>query len=199
VSHDARFPVFAAWALEFSPVNVSVVFIQPRGQDFLCIGSHSWFFESLPDCVAKVQSGYPWRVGRHVLPPENDPHIWRALFADLCVYNVAHAPELADGKRMLIAQAFLSRLTIDTVPHPWDEENNQILVDSLGGYRMREVASTQDQFTTSVQASHEQYLARALEHFAAFEWKEPTRGARAWGPAPDYSMHDRAVIAGARA
>lgn len=197
MSYDARFPVFAAWGLEFSPVNVSVVFIQPRKQDFLCIGSHSWFFESLPDCIAKVQSGYPWRVGKHVLPPESDPRIWQALFEDLCIYNTEHAPELADGRRMLVTQAFLSRLTIDTVPHPWDEENNQILVDSLGGYRMREVASAQDQFTTTVQASHEQYLARALENFAAFEWKSPVRGARAWGPAPDYSMHDRAVIAGA--
>ncbi len=198
MNYDARFPVFAAWALEFSPVNVSVVFIQPRADDFLCIGSRSDFFESLPDCVAKVQSSYPWRIGLHILPPEPAPCIWESLFADLCIYNVAHAPELPDGKRMLIAQAFLSRLTIDTAPHPWDEESNQVLVESLGGYRMREVASAQDQFTTSVQASHEQYLARALEHFAAHEWKSPARGARAWGPPPDYSMHDRAVIAGAR-
>lgn len=198
MSYDARFPVFAAWALEFSPVNVSVVLVQPRGEDFLCIASQSWFFESLPNCVAKVQSSYPWRISRHILPPENDPRIWQALFEDLCIYNCAHAPELADGKRMLIAQAFLSRLTIDTVPHPWDEQNNQLLVESLGGYRMREVASAQDQFTTSVQASHEQYLARALEHYAAHEWKEPARGARKWSSAPDYSMHDRAVIAGAR-
>jgi hypothetical protein len=198
LSYDARFPVFAAWALEFAPVNVSVVLIQPRGEDFLCIGSQSWFFESLPNCVAKVQSGYPWRVGVHILPPENDPRVWEALFTDLCIYNSVHAPELADGRRMLITQAFLSRLTIDTAPHPWDPENNQILVDSLGGYRMKEVASAQDQFSMSVQASHEQYLARALEHYAAHEWKAPARAARAWGPGPDYTMHDRAVIAGGR-
>lgn len=198
MTYDARFAVFAAWALEFAPVNVSVVFIQPRGDDFLCIGSGSWFFESLADCVAKVQSAYPWRVSTHVLPFEKPQGVWRAMFEDLLIYNAVHAPELSDGRRMMLTQAFLSRLTIDLAPHPWDEENNQVLIDSLGGYRMREVASAQDQFTTTVQASHEQYLARALENFAAHEWRSPARGARAWGPAPDYSMHDRAVIAGAR-
>jgi hypothetical protein len=198
VNRDARFPVFAAWALEFAPVNVSVVLIQPTREGFLCVGSQSWFFQSLPDCLAKVQSGYPWRVGLHILPPENDPRIWQALFEDLCVYNVAHAPELADGRRMMLTQAFLSRLSIDTTPRPWDAENNQLLVDSLNGYRMREVTSAPDQFTTNVQASHEQYLARALEHFAAHEWKQPAREARAFGPPLDYSRHDLSVIAGAR-
>ena len=197
-AYDARFPVFAAWALEFAPVNVSVVLIQSCREDFLCVGSRSWFFKPLPDCIATVQSGYPWRVGRHILPPERTPGVWQAMFADLCVYNCAHAPELPDGKRMLIAQAFLSRLTIDTSARPWDAESNQLLVDSLNGYRMREVASVADQFTNSVQNTHEQYLARALEHFAALEWRTPIRGERAWGPAIDYTMHDRAVIAGGR-
>lgn len=197
--YDARFPVSAAWSLEFAPVNVSVVLIQPRGDDFLCLGSRSWFFESLPDCVATVQSGYPWRVGRHVLPPEQPPRIWEALFADLCVYNVVHAPELEHGRRMLLTQAFLSRLTIDTTPRAWDAENNQLLVDSLNDYRMREVTNAQDQFSTSVQASHGQYLARALEHFAAYENFAPARGARAHSKPLDYSAHDRAVICGARA
>lgn len=196
MNHDGRYAVFAAWALEFSPVNVSVVLIQPRRDDFVCVGSHSWFFDSLPECVAAVSSGYPWRVQKHILPPEPAPQIWAALFADLCVYNVDHAPELADGRRMMLAQAFLSRLSIDTTPREWDRENNQLLVDSLNGYRMREVTGQPDQFTTNVAASHEQYLARAVENFAAYEWKNPARGARAWGPPLDYTMHDRAVIAG---
>ena len=196
--YDASFPVFAAWALEFAPVNVSVVLVQPRGADFLCIGSRSWFFESLPDCVAKVQSGYPWRVSKHVLPPEEPPRIWEALFADLCVYNVEHAPNLQTGQRILLTQAFLSRLTIDTQPRPWDETNNAELLDSLSGYRVKELASEHDVYTTNVLGSHEQYLARALEHFAAREWKKPARGAAGWGRPPDYSKHDRSVIVGAR-
>jgi hypothetical protein len=197
-SYDARFPVFAAWALEFAPVNVSVVLVQPHREDFLCVGSRSWFFQSLPDCVAEVQSRYPWRVGKHVLPFEKPPGVWDALYNDLCVYNLVHAPQMEDGRRMLITQAFLSRLTIDTSPRPWDAESNQLLVDSLNGYRMREVQSVQDQFTQTVAATFEQYLARALENFAAYEWREPARGARAWGPAPNYAAHDKAVIAGGR-
>ena len=197
-SYDARFPVFCAWALEFAPVNVSCVLVQPRGDDFLCVGSRSWFFESLPDCVAVVESKYPFKIGRHILPPENAPSVWSALFADLCVFNVAHAPDLADGRRMLITQAFLSRLAIDTAPHPWDLENNQLLVDSLNGYRVKEQANAQDVFSTTVQASHEQYLARALEHFAAHENASPARGARKHSAPIDYSMQDRAVICGGR-
>lgn len=194
MNHDGRFPVFASWALEFSPVNVSVVLIQPRRDDFLCVASRSWFFDSLPDAVAIVHSGMPWKVQKHILPHEPVPKIWQALFADLCVYNVDHAPELEDGRRMMLAQAFLSRLSIDTTPREWDKENNQLLVDSLNGYRMREVSGQPDQFTTNVQASHEQYLARAVENFAAYEWKNPARGARAWGAPLDYTKHDSAVI-----
>lgn len=195
MNYDGRFPVFAAWALEFSPVNISVVLIQPRGEDFLCVGSRSWFFRNLPDCVATVEAKYPWRIARHILPPEPLPRVWHRAFEDLCIYNVSHAPELSDGRRMLIAQGFLTRLSIDTAPRPWDAESNQLLVDSLNGYRMRESATDEDLFTQNVQASHEQYLARALEHYAAHEWKAPARAPRAWRPI-DYSMHDRAVIAG---
>jgi len=195
-SYDARFPVSAAWALEFAPVNVSVVFVQPRGSDFLCIGSKSWFFDSPPECIAQSKTAYPWRVSTHILPPEDPPRIWQELFEDLCIYNVEHAPKLDDGRRMLLTQRFLSRLEVDTTARPWDAENNELLVDSLNGYRVKELASHHDVFTTNVMGTHEQYLTRALEHFVAHDWAKPERG-RPWGPAPDYSQHDKAVIGGA--
>lgn len=198
-SFDARYPVYASWALEFAPVNVSVVFMQPRDADFLCIASQSWFFETLALCIARVRSDFPWVVSTHVLPPEEGPalkRIWQRVFEDLRVYNVAHAPDMEDGKRMLLAQQFLSRLSIDTTPRPWDETNNAVLLDSLNGYRVKELASHADSFTTNVLGTHEQYLTRALEHFAAWEWKNPTSSKTTWGPAPNYAQHDRAVIAG---
>ncbi len=198
-SYDARFPVFAAWALEFAPVNVSVVFLQPRDADFLCIASESWFFETVGSCVAKSRSDYPWRVSTHVLPTESGPRskrVWQTVFEDLRVFNVEHAPEMDDGKRMVLAQHFLSRLSLDTTPRPWDENNNAVLLDSLNGYRVKELASHADSFTTNILGTHEQYLTRALENFAAWEWKNPTRGKATWGPPLDYSKHDRSVICG---
>jgi hypothetical protein len=198
-SYDAKFPVYAAWALEFAPVNVSVVFLQPRDSDFLCIGSQSWYFDALPLCVARARSEFPWVVSTHVLPHEGGPRskrVWQTLFEDLRVFNIDHAPELEDGKRMVITQGFLSRVSVDTTPRPWDENNNAVLLDSLNGYRVKELASHADSFTTNVLGTHELYLTRALENFAAWEWKNPSRGSKAWGRAPDYTQHDRAVIAG---
>lgn len=198
-SYDARFPVYAAWALEFAPVNVSVVFLQPRDSDFLCVGSQSWYFDAVALCVAKSRAEFPWVVATHVLPPESGPRskrVWQTMFEDLRIFNVEHAPEIEDGARMVITQGFLSRVSIDTTPRPWDESNNAVLLDSLNGYRMRELAAQADTFTTYPLGTHEMHLTRALEHFAVWEWKNPTRGRTTWGKAPNYTQHDRAVIAG---
>lgn len=198
-SYDAKFPVYAAWALEFAPVNVSVVFLQPRDADFLCIGSASWYFDTLALCVARARADFPWIVATHVLPYEGGPRskrVWQTMFEDLRVFNVEHAPELSYGERMVIAQGFLSRLSVDTTARPWDDNNNAALLDSLNGYRVKELASHADTFTNSVLGTHEMYLTRALENFAAWEWKNPIRSSTVWGRAPDYTQHDRAVIAG---
>jgi hypothetical protein len=198
-SYDARFPVYAAWALEFAPVNVSVVFMQPRDADYLCIASQSWFFDSLALCVARTRADYPWVIATHILPAESGPRskrVWQTIFEDLRVYNVAHAPELASAERMVVAQQFLSRLSIDTSPRPWDENNNSVLLDSLNGYRVKELASHADTFTTNALGTHEQYAVRALEHFAAWEWKHPASARTMWGPPPNYAQHDKAAIAG---
>ncbi len=192
-SYDARFPVSAAWALEFSPVNVSVVFMQCDGNEHFCIASRSWMFEPIADCVAELRTLFPWKVTEHILPPEPEPRVWELVFTDLRLLNTEHAPELPDAKRMILAQRFLSRLHVDTLPRPWEPDgNNGLLVDSLNGYRVKELASHSDVFTMNVLGTHEQYLTRALEHYAAWEW----RGApsASWGKPQDYSQSDRAVI-----
>lgn len=197
VAHDSRFSVSAAWALEFAPVNVSVVFMQSNGFEHYCIGSRSWMFEELADCVAEVRSEFPWRVAVHVIPPEPDttrPAVWGPIFEELGLYP-ERAPVIDDVKRMLLAQRLLSRLYIDTAPRPFvknGEANNQLLIDSLNGYRMKELSGFAGVYTMNPLATHERYLTRALEHYAAWDW----RGApeRAWGPRPDYTQSDRAVI-----
>lgn len=195
--YDARLPVSASWALEFAPVNVSVVFIQTDGNEAFCIGSRTWFFDELSDCVAEIRERFPWRVSEHVLPPESAPRIWELAFNDLRLFNVEHAPAYDDNRRMFLTQRFLRRLHIDTAPRPWEnnEGNNADLIDSLNGYRVKELASHSEVFTMNVLGTHEQFLTRALEHFAAWEY---LTAAAPWGPPPDYSKHDKAVIAGRR-
>lgn len=195
--YDAAFPVMATWALEFAPVNVSVVFLQADGNEYFAIASRSWFFEELARCLAEIREVFPWRVAEHVLPPEAEPFVWRRMFEDQKLHNTQHAPKLADNQRMLVTARFLRRLHIDTVPRAWDEDgNNALLVDSLNGFRVKELAAFADVFTVNPLGTHEQYLSRALEHFAALELERPLEE---WGPAPNYANHDRAVIAaGAR-
>lgn len=191
--YDAALPVTAAWALEFTPVNVSVVFMQRAGNEYVCIGSRSWMFEAIGDCVAEIRTGFPWRVAEHVLPPEREPRVWQEIFGDMRVFNVEYAPELDDRARMVITQRMLPSLYIDTAPRPWEEgrQNNEMLIESLNGYRMKELASHSDVFTLNVLSTHEQYLTRALEHYAAWARLEP---ARPWGPRPDYTEADRGII-----
>src|SRR5690606_29036770 len=117
---------------------------------------------------------------------------WELAFADQGILQCAHAPALPDGKRMTLTQRLLPRLEIDTVPRAWAPGgNNAILVDSLNGYRVKELASHSDVFTLNILATHEQYLARAVEHYAAHGWRAGRSG---WGRPVDYSSYDRAVI-----
>lgn len=193
VAYDAAFSVSASWALEFAPVNVSVVFMQSDGNEHFCIASRSWFFEELARCLAAIREEFPWRVSAHILPPEKEPRVWEGVFHDQRLLNTEHAPELADAKRMLLTQRFLPRLHIDTKPRPWDEDgNNTLLVDSLNGYRVKELASHTDVFTMNILGTHEQYLARALEHYAAWDWQSSRSST--WNKPQDYSRWDRAVI-----
>lgn len=192
VGYDSAFPVSASWALEFAPVNVSVVMFQCDGNEHFAIGSRSWFFEELAGCIAQLREEFPWRVAEHILPPEKDPRVWELCFTDQRLFNTVHAPELPDNKRMLLTQRFLRRLHIDTQPRPWDEDgNNALLVDSLNGYRVKELANHSDVFTMNILATHELYLARALEHYAAWEWREGS--APEWSTPVNYAAHDKAV------
>lgn len=191
--YDPVFPVSAAWALEFAPVNLSVVFVQRDGNEHFVIGSRSWFFDELGACLAEIREAFPWRVSEHVLPPEDEPRVWELAFADARLLNTEHAPALPDGKRMMLTQRLLARVHIDTAVRAWEPDgNNSLLLDSLNGYRVKELASHSDAFTMNILGTHEQYLSRALEHYAAWDWRGGS--ADKWGRAPDYSLHDRAVI-----
>lgn len=189
--YDAAFPVSASWALEFAPVNLSVLFMQRDGNEHRCIGSRSWFFAELADCIAEAREVFPWRVSRHLIPPD-EKGVWRQMFERLELFNAWNVPAFPDNQRMLLTQQFLSRLTIDTASRPWEPDgNNSTLIDSLNGYKVKELASHSDAFTMNILGTHEQYLTRALEHYAAWDWRRP---ASTWGPKVDYSKDDKRLV-----
>jgi hypothetical protein len=193
LAYDPAFPVTAAWSLEFAPVNISVAFFQLHGNEVACIGSRSWYFDGLAECLAEARTDFPWRVAEHVIPPERPKErVWQALFLDQRIYSVTHAPDFPPNRCMLITQRLMSRMSIDTATRPWAPDgNNAQLVDSLNGYRVKELPSHPDEFTMNIEPTHEQYLARAVEVFAAWEW---FYGAAPWGAPIDYSKSDEAVI-----
>lgn len=195
VAYDPSFPVVASWALEFAPVSVAVVMMQASGNEHFCIASRAWFFEELANCLGEVREVFPWRIASHLIPPEPDKFkIWEQIFHDQALNNIEHAPDMPDNRRMLLTQLFLRRLHVDTAPRPWElEGNNASLLDALNGYRVKELSSHAEVFTLNVLGTHEQYLTRALEHYAAHA---QLRRAPRWLPGQDYKNHDAAVIAG---
>lgn len=194
--YEPRLSVVAAWALEFAPVNVSVVYVQPDGNEFFCIGSRSWMFEELAHCMAQAREIFPWRAAEHVLPPEasGGDRIWLDTFESFGYSNAVNVEALPDNKRMLLLQQLLGRLHIDTAPRAWEPDgNNALLIDSLNGYRMKELGGQSDVYTMHPLASFEQYLSRALEHFANWERGEALSPWESDKP-QDYRNHDRSVI-----
>jgi hypothetical protein len=171
--------------------------MQTDGNEHFCIASRSWFFEELARCIAEVREVFPWKTAEHLIPPEDEPFAWERIFREQQLHNTEHAPRLPANQLMLVAQRFLPRLHIDTEARAWEPDgNNSLLVDSLNGYRVKELSSHTDVFTMNVLGTHEQYLTRALEHYAAHEFANPA--GEKLGPPPDYRLHDRAVIAGGR-
>lgn len=188
IAFDPRYEVVASWAPEFLPVNCSVIFLQPRGDEAHIIGSESFIFERLADCIAKVRTGYPWRAGRHLVPATDD-NAWGKLFGDL---GLRATPVLQRDYAIatVITQALLGRVYIDTQARPWAPEgNNELLIDSLNGYSVRE--KTEDVFTTQpLEWQYQRYLVSALERYACWDCLQRSRRTRA----PNYAQQDRAVI-----
>jgi len=190
-AYDARYPVQAAWSLEYAPVNISAAFFQPIGNEVRAVGCRSWMFATLPECVAAARATLPWKTPAQNIVPPDDDGVYSALLSDLGLYCDT-APALAGSKVALVTQAFISRLHIDNVPRPFERVtalNNDLLIDSLNGYRLKESADSEE-FTLNRFVSFEQYLARAVEHYASWEARQAHTRSRP----RNYATLDRVVI-----
>ena len=202
--YDATYPVFAAWNLDNAPANYAVVFFQERGGNELAvIGSRSWMFVPLHECFADLAT-FPWKVARDLIMFDKEG-VWSGIFD-------AHErrPELVfpfdQGRVSAITNALLSRTHIDTMPRPYAGKgiatNNELLVDSLLGYRVRERESAaeaeRENFDAVPLVTYERYLAGAMELFATWQFvRDPKRGRSRrsqYGPGRERSDYDRTVI-----
>lgn len=188
--YDASLPVFAAWSLEYGD-QYTVAFFQERGNESRLVGSKSYQFEALSEVVQRVRHEFPWRyIARHIVPtgtPAEDLEIFE---------NHGQIVELAPDldKYHSVTRERLSTIYIDNAPRVWtgEQDNNELLVDALNGYRFVEAKGGQS-FTNNPVNSWEKHYARALEVYAGYRYSEPAE-AGGWFPPPSRVNHDRAVI-----
>lgn len=188
ITYNPRYEVIASWALEFMPTNCSVVFVQPIGDECHIIGSRSYMFTQLATAVADARTTFPWQASQHLVPYTKNSD-WLEMFKDLGIRNATQVVNRDLAIQVTITQALLGRCWIDTESRVFEPDgNNEILIDSLNGYSVREIV--EDQFSANpIEWQYQAYMVRALERFAVWERKRPK-----WSRKPNYTELDRAVI-----
>lgn len=186
---DVSRPVFAVWSLQWDE-QYTVCYFQTENNTNRIIGSRSYPFDSLTDALQKAAHQFPWRyIARHIVPPKTPPEVIEQLER---FGVVEHAPDVENV--FSVTREQLALTYIDTQPRSFeqDEDNNQLLIDSLNGYRFSEARGGQS-FTNTPVNSWEKHYARCVELFATWRHNEPLQ-AGGWHPPPSYDQHDRAVI-----
>jgi hypothetical protein len=194
VVYDPTFPVVAAWNVGDAPANLSVVFFQEKGNEIHVIGSRSWMFAELHECLADV-AALPWKVRTHLLKADDDG-VWAELFTRHQISVEETRAAWSIGKTAAVTNAMLERTFVDTAPRPYAgaglETNNELLIDSLAGYRVKELEGQngRDNFDDKPVTDFERYLTRAVELYAVWNFGRAPFLTRA----RNYSAYDRAVI-----
>lgn len=180
--HDASLPLFAAWSIE-SPIYTAVVFLQIAGNEKRAIGSRYWTNKALHDCIEDVLdmiSDNDWRVRTHITPPDADK-VFESQFVDQGLRSEA-APKMHDT--VILTRRLFATMKVDP-------DANEDLIDAINNYAPREEPHG---FVVTPGHTLERYFVRALEIFAAWHHNGGGVPADEWGPAPDYTLADRARI-----
>lgn len=180
--HDASLPVFAAWSTE-SPIYTAVVFFQIFGNEVRVIGSDHWKLKPLHACIdeaLELTRRKSWWVRTHVTAPDKDRVLW-AQFNDQGLASEA-AQDLSDV--VILTRRLFAVMRIDP-------DENEELIDAIGNYAPREEPKG---FVVTPGHTLARFFVRALEIFAAWHHAGGGRPADEWGPAPDYTLADRARI-----
>jgi len=194
VLYDPSLPVVASVDLGYADELV-LGFWQSRGNEELCIGSRSWKFTKLAEALDAVKTLFPWgrRPMTAVLP--YDGRFGAAEVFALYGYDPVVLPRSKSiPQEIENVRAFLDRVRIDNAVRPWtsNEENNARLVEALQGYRT--LRSSVDAETHQKNPAHtwHGHWGDMVRYYVNYRGRHSA--GNAWGPAPNYAMHDRAVI-----
>lgn len=190
MSYDSSKPVFASWSLKWD-AQYTVIFWQRVGNQSHAIGSKSFPFWSLSDCLDYVAQNYPWKyISRNILGA-NISSETISFFEDRNL-NVDQAPETGDLVKL--TREHIATTYIDNARRPWepDDENNARLVDSLNGYCFSKNAK-RSEYTMNAANTWEKHFSAAFEAFATWASGEPNQ-LGGWHARPSTAVHDQAVI-----
>ena len=188
--YDSSLPVFASWSLEYAD-QYTVSFLQHRGNETRVIGSKSFQFEALPDCLQLASEYFPWKyISRHVVPNNTPSELIETFENHNQVVELAPALD----NYYSVTRERLATTYIDNAPRAWEDEqnNNENLVDALNGYRFTEARAGQS-FTNTPVNSWEKHFARTLEIYSAYRYSEPNE-LGGWFDPPSTALQDRASI-----
>lgn len=180
--HDASLPLFAAWSLE-SPIYTAVAFVQVAGNETRVIDSRYWKLKPLHVCledVALLELERGWKIRTHITPPDEDG-VFEEQFSDQGMRS-EKTEKMADT--VILTRRLLATTKIDP-------DANEDLIEAINHYAPRE---RPEGFVITPGHTLERYFVRTLEIFAAWRHDGGLELADDWGPAPDYTLADRARI-----
>jgi hypothetical protein len=191
-------PVFASWDLGHSD-DLVVGFWQQNGNAHRCIASRAWQFTKFEDALGEIDQLFPWKIKKHVVPHDAASRTMRDVligalekYAETYVLRVEKVQTGIEAVRQM-----MPTLWIDSAPRPWAPEgNNKLLIDALAGYRTTQSVTQRRNgvFSATPQHSWESHWADMVRYYAMGVRVGAFAQLDAWGPAPNYSQHDRAVI-----
>jgi hypothetical protein len=197
VLYDPSLPVTASVDLGYADELV-LGFWQSCGNEERVIGSRSWKFTKLADALDEIRAVYPWgrRPMTAILPHDGRfgaSDVFSAYgYEPIVLPRSKSIPQEIENVR-----AFLDRVRIDNAVRPWtaNEENNARLIEALQGYRtLRSSVDAETHQKHAAQTWHGHW-ADMVRYYVTYRGRHSDAGG-AWGPAPNYAQHDRAVVGG---
>lgn len=190
ISYDSSKPVFASWSLKFDN-QYTVIFWQKSGNESRVIGSKTFHFEPLSDCLDYVRTAYPWKyISRHAVGADvPDDAIEFFESHEQVVDKAPHTDSMIKLTRDQVATTW-----IDSSRRPWvdDDENNSLLIDSLNGFRFSKTRAGAE-FSETRANTWEKHFAIAFETYAAWRNGEGDL-AGGWHPRPSTAIDDLRAI-----
>jgi hypothetical protein len=189
-SYDPLQPLYVTFDLGFSD-HLAAIFIQPRNNEHVIIGSRAWTFTTINDAFADIRQSFPFgnKVVIAILPPDAS-----AVHITIPGVDIILAPKIGLQNGIDLVKNYLPMTYIDNGVRPWTEgeENNSMMIDAFNGYRTDESKSSQGVYQKKPAHTWESHYADSYRYYCAAHKDELL--STGWTTTNDNSQHDQGVI-----